>query len=182
MNGWVGLGSWLRSDIVYLPEGSHHQSHYYNQAQCRANYCVDRDHATRYRYTKPRQQRYRYTEQIKTAHRLVTTLKSFDLYAQCGRSVGFAVWWLVGASQNWLLLTCPTAVSSPRQRGCARRLITADSTAACNTRLHQCLSLPTNSIYALPTPNYSVCKPYLSRFPQVQQAEHRASDRQCLRW
>jgi len=23
MEGWVGLGGWLRSETVYLPEGSH---------------------------------------------------------------------------------------------------------------------------------------------------------------
>jgi len=28
MEGWVGLGGWLRSETVYLPEGSH-PSHYY---------------------------------------------------------------------------------------------------------------------------------------------------------
>jgi len=27
MEGWVGLGGWLRSETVYLPEGSH-PSHY----------------------------------------------------------------------------------------------------------------------------------------------------------
>ena len=37
--GWVGLGGWLRSEIVCLPEGSHHPST--NRARCRATALIE---------------------------------------------------------------------------------------------------------------------------------------------
>ena len=40
--GWVGLGGWLRSETVYLPEGSH-PSQYTNRAQCRATALIETD-------------------------------------------------------------------------------------------------------------------------------------------
>ena len=38
-SGWVGLGGWLRSETVYLPEGSH--PFQFSQAQCRATALIE---------------------------------------------------------------------------------------------------------------------------------------------
>jgi len=49
MEGWVGLGGWLRSETVYLPvyTVTHPTT---NRAQC--SNCVDRERPTRYCNTK----------------------------------------------------------------------------------------------------------------------------------